>query len=193
MIDTNNKKEVYSDDPEWTNIFRNEITKEDSLDATLGRIHIFDLLTDKELELLGRIVHRRRFAPGETIIRKGVLQSGFYLVRSGSVHIVRREINQEAKVIETLGVHELLGEFALMDSTPRTSSIVAAETSELIGFFKPDLMHILVTNPQLGCKILLRLAEEMSKSLKKDYHKLRETHIPLEDLEVTIPTESVFS
>ena len=56
---------------------------------------------------------------------------------------------------------------------------------------KRDLMDILVTNPQLGCKILLRLAEEMSKSLQKDYRKLRETKIPLEDLEVAVPVESV--
>lgn len=192
MTHTNSKGQVYSADPEWMNICLNEVAKEESLDATLRRIPIFNLLTDKELGLLARIVHMRRFTTGETVIKKGVL-TGFYLIRSGSVHIVRKELNQEAKVIGTLGVHDLLGEFALLDSTPRTSSIVAAEASELIGFFKPDLMDILVTNPQLGCKILLRLAEEMSKSLQKDYRELRETHVPLEDLEVTIPGESVLS
>ena len=191
MTDANHEQQAYSPDPEWTNIFRPEIAQRETLDATLSRIPVFNLLSGKELAQLARIVHLRHFEPGETVIKRGVQQSGFYLIRSGSVHIVRQDINQVTTVIATLGFHELLGEFALLDSTPRTSSIVAAETSELIGFFKPDLMDILVTNPQLGCKILLRLAEEMSKSLQKDYRKLRETKIPLEDLEVALPAESV--
>ena len=191
MADANDEQQSYSPDPEWTNIFRPEIARGETLDATLSRIPVFNLLSSKELQLLARIVHLRHFNPGETVIKRGVQQSGFYLIRSGSVHIVRQDINQVSTVIAKLGLHELLGEFALLDSTPRTSSIVAAETSDLIGFFKPDLMDILVTNPQLGCKILLRLAEQMSKSLQKDYRKLRETKIPLEDLEVALPAESV--
>ena len=191
MADADNEQQACSPDPEWTNIFRPEIAQRETLEATLSRIPVFNLLSSKELGRLARIVHLRHFNPGETVIKRGVQQSGFYLIRNGSVHIVRQDINQVTTVVATLGVHELLGEFALLDSTPRTSAIVAAEASELIGFFKPDLMDILLTDPQLGCKILLRLAEEMSKSLQKDYRKLRETKIPLEDLEVALPAESV--
>ena len=55
---------------------------------------------------------------------------------------------------------------------------MAARHSELIGFFKPDLMETLATNPVLGCKILLRLAEEMSRSLAADYGALRALGYP---------------
>ena len=191
MADANDDQQVYFPDPEWTNIFRLEIAQQETLEATLSRIPVFNLLSSKELAQLARIVHLRHFTPGETVIKRGVQQSGFYLIRSGSVHIVRQDINQVTSIVATLGLHELLGEFALLDGTPRTSSIVAAEPSELIGFFKPDLMDIVVTNPPVGCKILLRLAEEMSKSLQRDYSKLRETKIPLEDLDVALPAEPV--
>jgi CRP/FNR family cyclic AMP-dependent transcriptional regulator len=193
MADANKQEQAYSPDPEWTNIFRPEVAQRETLDTTLSRIPVFNLLSGKELALLGRIVHVRHYYPGESVIKRGVQQSGFYLIRSGSVHIMRQDINQAAKVVATLGLHELLGEFSLLDGTPRTSSIVTAEASELIGFFKPDLMDILVTNPQLGCKILLRLAEEMSRSLQKDYRKLRDTKIPLEDLQVAVRVEPVLS
>ncbi len=33
-------------------------------------------------------------------------------------------------------------------------------------------MDILVTNPELGCKILLRMAEEMAGNLQNDYANL---------------------
>ena len=168
-------------DPEWHNVFREESRAEERLEDALGQIPIFGLLSPRELQLVGRIVHIRTFKPGETIIHRGVEQSGLYLIRSGAVNIVRRTAAGESEVVGTLYPPELLGEFALLDGTPRSSSIVAAETSQLIGFFKPDLMDILVTKPALGCKILLRLAEEMNRSLRKDYGRLREVGFPFPD------------
>jgi CRP-like cAMP-binding protein len=124
-------------------------------------------------------VHLREYKAGETVIRRGVAQSGFYMIRSGSVHIVRRGLDGTGKVVGTLYPPELLGEFALLDDSPRSSTIVAAEPSELIGFFKPDLMDILITKPALGCKILLRLSEKMAHTLRVDYARLLALGFPL--------------
>lgn len=159
-------------DPEWTNLFRWEAESRQSLEEVLARVPAFSLLDSRELRSLARIVHLRHFAPGEIILRRGVEQSGFYLIRAGSVRIVRRDEQRAPVVVGTLGPGELLGEFALLDGTPRTSAVVAAEHSDLIGFFKPDLMDILVTDPAMGCKILLRLAEQMSRTLARDYQSL---------------------
>ena len=165
-------------DPEWANVFREEISHEETIDEALRRIKIFSLLSDRELARLAGIVHVRNYVAGETVMHRGVEQSGFYMILRGSVDIVRESLDGSRQVVGNLGAYELLGEFALLDSTPRTSSIVAAESSLLIGFFKPDLMEILATNPVLGCKILLRLAEEMSRGLAADYEKLRSQGYP---------------
>ncbi|MDP7449643.1 MAG: cyclic nucleotide-binding domain-containing protein, partial [Candidatus Latescibacteria bacterium] len=123
-------------DPEWENFFSSDVSGEkEPLVKLLGRVPIFSLLRAKELQTLTHLVHVREFARGEVVIQRGVQQSGLYLVRTGSVHIVRdREDGRE--VVGTLGREELLGEFALLDDTPRSTSVVAAERSELIGFFK---------------------------------------------------------
>lgn len=159
-------------DPEWVNLFRREAEARQTLEEVLARVPVFSLLTPRELRTLARVVHSRHFARGEVIIRRGIAQSGFYLIRSGSVQIVRQGVDRIPFVVNTLGPGELLGEFALLHDTPRTADLVAVERSELIGFFKPDLMDILVTNPSLGCKILLRLAEQMSQTLARDYQAL---------------------
>ncbi len=165
-------------DPEWSNVFRSEKSHEESVEQALRHIRMFSLLTDWELSRLAGIVHVRNFKAGETVIHKGVEQSGFYMVLKGSVDIVREGLDGSRQAVGSLGAYELLGEFALLDGTPRTASIVAAESSQLIGFFRPDLVEILDTNPVLGCKILLRLAEEMSRSLSADYRKLRDQGYP---------------
>ena len=166
-------------DPEWENFFSNRASRtEESLEKFLGRVSIFSLLRAKELRTLARIVHVRDFARGEVVIPRGVQQSGLYLVRTGSVHIVRGMVDGDHEVVGTLGPDELLSEFALLDDTPRSTSVVAAEKSELVGFFKPDLTDILSTDPAMGCMILLRLGEDMTVTLNKDYKRLREMGWP---------------
>jgi CRP-like cAMP-binding protein len=167
------RKPQASVDPEWGNLFRREITREESLQESLRHIPSFSLLDEDELGMLARIVYIRRFEAGETIVRRGVEQSGCYLIRSGSVDKVRYGAVEKREVVGTLGVNEILGEFALLDSTPLDLSLVAAEPSELIGFFRLDLMKILKTHPSIGCKILLRLTEDMTRRLQSDYAELR--------------------
>lgn len=166
-------------DPEWENFFKRKArTSRHSLERLLGSVPMFSLLRAEELKRLGRIVHVRRYKAGEPVIRRGVKQSGFYLIRSGSVNIVRNGQDKEDIVIGTLEPPELIGEFALLDGSPRSTSIVAAENSEFIGFFKADLMDILVTNPSMGCAILLRLTEQMGELLVRDYAKLCDRGYP---------------
>jgi len=179
-------------DPECANLFQREVDGERGVEEELREVPIFGLLSRKERQMLARIVHLRRYAAGETVIHWGVPQSGFYLIRSGKVEIVRLDLDGNGEVVDSLGPGELIGEFALLDDTPRSSSIVAAEPSELIGFFKPDLMGILSTTPAMGCKILLRLAEEMGRSLKRDYEKLRRSGYPFpEEREQTLETDLI--
>jgi CRP/FNR family cyclic AMP-dependent transcriptional regulator len=171
-------------DPEWENFFAENRVAEgpEPLVRVLGRIPILSLLRVSELKLLSRIVHIRTYDPGETVIQRGAKQSGFYLVRSGSVNIVRSR-GGESQVVDTLHPPALLSEFALVDDAPRSTSIVAAEPSQLIGFFKPDLLDLLVTKPGMGCAILLRLAEEMSRILNRDYQKLLDLGYPFIEAE----------
>ena len=169
-------------DPEWENFFSPEkIEESESLELALSQIPVFGLVIEKNLTKLARLVHVREFETGETIIRRGVNQSGFYLIRTGSANIVRERPDGTTSVVAVLRPPELIGEFALLDDSPRSTSVVAAEPSELIGFFKPDLMDIIATNPGMGCKILLRLAEELSHSLGVDYQRLREMGYPWDD------------
>ena len=167
------RKPLASVDPEWGNLFRRPISREESLQESLRQIPSFSLLDKDELSMLTRIVYVRRFEAGETILRRGVEQSGCYLIRLGSVDMVRHGTEEKREVVATLGVNEILGKFALLDSTPLDLSLVAAEPSELIGFFRLDLMKILKTHPSIGCKILLRLTEDMTKRLQSNYAELR--------------------
>jgi CRP-like cAMP-binding protein len=143
------------------------------------------MLTWRELEKLERIVHRRHFIADEEVLRAWVPRSGLFVVLSGSVDVVRPQEDGSQQVLDNLREGELLGEFAILDDSPRSTSIVAAEPSELVGFFRPDLMDLVQTDPRLGFKILYRVSQIMAKQLRDDIGYLRQIRSSLEMLGAT--------
>lgn len=160
-------------DPEWVTLFEPGQGEVEELTALLGRLAVFDNLTNRELRRVERIVHRRRFATNEVVIKAWVPRSGLFVVESGTVNVVRQLSSGESVVIGSLGTGELLGEFAILDDSPRSTSIVAAEPSDMIGFFRPDLMDLIETDPRLGFKILYRVSQIMSTRLNEVVEGLR--------------------
>jgi len=161
------------EDPEWTSLFQPNQGESEELSALLGRQPVFDNLTNRDLKRVERIVHRRLFAAGETVIQAWVPRSGLFVVASGSVDVVRQLTTGGSVVIGSLGPGELLGEFAILDDSPRSTSIVAAEPSDMIGFFRPDLMDMVQTDPKLGFKILYRVSQIMTGRLNDVVEGLR--------------------
>jgi len=159
-------------DPEWCR-FEGQERQKVNLPEIMAKLSVFDTLTWRELAILERIVHRRHFVAGETVIRAFTPRSGLFAVVSGRVQVVRHVVGARDLVLDTLGVGELLGEFALLDDSPRSTSIVAAERSELIGFFRSDLVDMIQTEPQMGFKVLYRLAQIMSKRMQTVMGSLR--------------------
>ena len=155
------------EDPEWMPLYAPGLDEDDDVAVMLGRQPVFDNLTNRELGRLERIVHRRRFVTNEVVIQAWVPRSGLFVVESGVVNVVRQLVSGENVVIGTLDSGDLLGEFAILDDSPRSTSIVAAEPSDLIGFFRPDLMDLIDTDPMLGFKILYRVSQSMSVRLNE--------------------------
>ena len=163
------------DDPEWSAGYLSDAHSGETLVDILGALPIFETLTWKELAQLERIVHRRWFVAGEMVIQAWIPRSGLFVVITGNVHVVRHDSDGTPMILDTLGPGTLLGEFAILDDSPRSSSIVAAEPSHLIGFFRPDLMDLVNTDPRLGFKILHRLAQIMSVHMQRVLGNLRES------------------
>ncbi len=167
------------EDPEWGVELFESGESADSLIDLLGGLPIFETLTWKELQKLERIVHRRHFVIGEMAIPAWIPRTGLFVVISGSVHVVRQRSDGSRMVLDTLGPGTLLGEFAILDDSPRSSSIVAAEPSDLTGFFRPDLMDLVHTDPTLGFKILYRLAQTMNERMHFVVNDLRRLRMEL--------------
>lgn len=157
----------------WKNYFKG-FMKEQNVSTILKNNILFQDLSARQLKFVSNIVHLRKYRPNETIFNQGDAGVGMYIIANGAVNIIMNhhtgamEEKSHETVIASLGPGDFFGELSLVEETgKRSARAQALETTDLIGFFKPDLLKILERSPTAGVKITLRLGEVLGRRLKE--------------------------
>lgn len=173
----------------WENILRKK-SSEDNVLNFLKDSFLFRDLSDTEMRFLAKIVHIRHYEPGEKVFSQGDPGVGMYLIFNGNIDIIMHDPSIEPKnsdheeiFITRLSKGDFFGELSLIeDSSFRSASAISMNKSTLIGFFKPDLLHVIQRNPLTGNKICLRLAEILGKRLRETTEKVTELVVELNNV-----------
>jgi len=100
------------------------------LTTELRGLPLLSGLTDAEVERLRGMGARLTAAAGSVLVRQGERADSVYLVLSGTARVVMD--GGEIAPLVTTG--ECIGELAVLDDTPRTATVVAAEEMDLLVF-----------------------------------------------------------
>ena len=99
----------------------------------LRAMPVFSELATSEINMVASKLEVGQYPAGTVIIRQGEIGDKFYLVKSGSVQVLRRaEGTQEEAAVGRLGQGEYFGEIALLMDLPRTATVVAETDVELL-------------------------------------------------------------
>lgn len=133
------------------------------------KITFLNSFSDNEVRLFTKFLHRREFMPNEVIFKQGDSGYGFYFIFSGAVNIYANYNNQnddQGDFVIRLEKRQYFGEMGLLEEfNRRSATIVAAESTILLGIFKPDLDQMLETYPVLGAKFLRETALIMANRM----------------------------
>lgn len=169
----------------WSNISGHLVKKEQLIFDTLRAVPLFNELSNRELRTVQKLVYIRQHSDGETIFSAGDPSLGMYIIKVGTVHIIRQIRGAQPKLIAELTAGDFFGEMGLIDDSPRSASAVAYGETETIGFFKPELLNMSSRQPQLGLKIFLTVAKILSARLRRTHQELDELlHKPEKEQEV---------
>ncbi|MCG2722780.1 MAG: cyclic nucleotide-binding domain-containing protein [Thermodesulfovibrionales bacterium] len=155
----------------WENIFKLRQKASDEIDAILLKIPVFQDLNNRELKKIKRILHQREYRSNEIIFKEGDIGLGMYIILGGEVQIVCGPDNH---VLTELCGGDFFGELSLLDDAPRSAAAIAKSPCVMLCFFKPELIDLISRDPQLGCKILFRLAWVIGERLKSTNEQLKE-------------------
>ncbi|MBL7554808.1 MAG: cyclic nucleotide-binding domain-containing protein [Bdellovibrionaceae bacterium] len=144
----------------WDNIFKKD-RRVWTIQEALKKNIVFKDLAPREINQIQVITHVRSYSPGEPIFKQGEVGVGMYIISKGSVEIIYDENR-----ITTLKEDDFFGELALVEERGiRTATAIAKDDTQLIGFFKPDLIQIMNQTPEIGVKILFRVAQVIGTRL----------------------------
>jgi CRP/FNR family transcriptional regulator, cyclic AMP receptor protein len=133
------------------------------------KISILSSFTDNEVRIFTKFLHRREFSPNEVIFRQGDSGYGLYFIYRGSVGMFANYSSQsedQGDLIIRLDRYQYFGEMGLLEEfNRRSATAVAAESTVLLGIFKPDLERLLETYPVIGAKFLRETALIMANRM----------------------------
>lgn len=141
-----------------------DMTKEEII-RFLQNNEIFSQLEKEEIEKILPFLHEEHIEQGKVIIERGSKGREFYLVKSGSVEVIKKEADEEQ--IHKLGVIEAngyFGEMAHLEEKERFATIQAIKPVDLLVV---DLDAINKEDEKLYYKIIFCLAKKVSGRLRK--------------------------
>jgi cGMP-dependent protein kinase 1 len=86
------------------------------------------MLKDLPLVVLNKIsdlLKREYFPPASTIIKQGDPGDKFYIIRSGSVNVIKTDVNGQQRLVGILKKGAYFGEQALLHRDKRLANIIA--------------------------------------------------------------------
>jgi CRP-like cAMP-binding protein len=128
----------------------------------LKSIDLFRALPSEELAQIAEIAEEQPLAQGDTIFSEGEPGDALYLIVEGKVKVHKGE-----KELVRLGVRDVFGEMAVLDSEPRSASVTAVEDSVCLKIGRDDFRDILSERPEIGLGVMKVLTRRLRDTSKK--------------------------
>ena len=105
------------------------------------------------------------FPAGHVIARQGEIGTGFFVVISGAVRVVR-----DGELVARLGAGEFFGELSILDRMPRNASVVADVPTTCLALASWDFERVLLEQPALTLTILRGVATRLRDATESSRH-----------------------
>ncbi|WP_295389221.1 cyclic nucleotide-binding domain-containing protein [uncultured Thiodictyon sp.] len=134
--------------------------------ALLRDMPIFGAVPDRALDFLDARARRVAVPAGDWFFRQGDQGDTMYVLRSGRVEI-HRAWGARDEVIGRLGPGDCFGEMALIDLYPRSAGVRAAEDCRALALGNALLYQLYAVDPEPFTLIMMNLARELSRRLRR--------------------------
>ena len=103
----------------------------------------------------------RNFKAGEVIFKEGDAGNEFFVVKSGSVAVRRGN-----RTLDVLSEGEIFGEMALVDSEPRSASVLAESDCAVVPVSEKQFLFMTSEAPYFALSVMRVLVQRLRTSNK---------------------------
>jgi CRP-like cAMP-binding protein len=107
-------------------------------------------------------------APSRTmVLNEGSLGDFLIIVLTGSVSVLKCDVDGEQQTLARVGPGAFIGELSLVDGSRRFASCLTNEPTDLAVLSRSELARLMDERPQLGNKVLLLLLQLLASRLRQ--------------------------
>ena len=132
----------------------------------IGHSRFFSDFTRDNIQKMAVFMQVYQAEPGEMIIREGDVDDYMLFIVEGRVNIVKTDSHGERRPMNIVGPGSILGEMSMIDGEPRFASCIALESTTFSVLSRDSMVRIIMEEPGLGAKILIKLVTLLSERLR---------------------------
>lgn len=125
----------------------------------LAATSTFGGLAPDILDRLAEACTTRTFGRGQYLWYQGDEGDRLMVVASGRLKVVLNSEQGDEVVLATVGQHEVIGELAVLDGSPRSASVVAARTTTVVMLTRPTVLGLMAREPAVLDAVLRTLGQ----------------------------------
>ncbi|MFZ5452233.1 MAG: cyclic nucleotide-binding domain-containing protein [Thermodesulfobacteriota bacterium] len=141
----------------------------------LKKISLFQDLEEHEIQQVLDRTTPRNFLAGAVILREGERGDSLFVMCQGEVEITKAltlvldEDTPKEKVMIRLRALDgvCFGEMALLENEARSATVTALSDCSLLELNRQEFLTLVRDNPEMGLKLVLNLAQLLSRHLRK--------------------------
>lgn len=127
---------------------------------------LFKDLSEDQLFEFVPLISAAFYDAGDTIIEEGETAKGLYIIKKGSVEVIKHGKDATLMRLTTLHANECFGEMTMIDHSPRSATIRAVVPTEVVYLSLDDLDEFRATGAAAYTIILTNLATELNERLR---------------------------
>jgi CRP-like cAMP-binding protein len=133
----------------------------------MKRVELFRGLDESQLERITAISTQETLTKDTKIFNQGDSGDKMYIISQGQVEVRVRGADGESRAALYLGIGQVFGEMALIDSGPRSAAVVAVDDDTVIySIPTDDFTNLCQTDTGIGYIMMRNIAQDLSFKLR---------------------------
>ena len=133
----------------------------------LKEIELFSELNDKDLQEVATLAQIKNISTDTTIFHEGDDADAVFVVVEGRVKIVTTSTDGKEFILSVLGAGQVFGEMGLLETAPRSASVITITEVELLVIKRGDFDHLLTSSPGISRKLMAILSRRLRRANSK--------------------------
>jgi CRP-like cAMP-binding protein len=141
------------------------MAKTEDMVAFLAEVPVFQGLNKRQLRQIASRFVPRTYQPDQEIVTQGKSGFGMFTIVNGHAEAVIEHADGSKTVVNDFGPTDFFGEVTMLDSGPRTASVIAREKTECLVLGRVEFIALMHNDADMATEIAVALAKRLRRAV----------------------------